>query len=58
MHNTDVLLTFTCKGLGTNAANMVFFFLTLASTQQGVLGEGPMRSVAPMDVGEPAERAR
>lgn len=35
----DVLLTFTCKGLGTNAANMVFFFLTLASTQQGVLGE-------------------
>ena len=39
MHNTDVLLTFTCKGLGTNAANMVFFFLTLASTQQGVLGE-------------------
>lgn len=34
----DVLLTFTSKGLGTNTGNMVFFFLTLAAANKGVIG--------------------
>ena len=31
----DVLLTFSCQGVGQNLGNMVFFFLTLGCTNKG-----------------------
>jgi MFS family permease len=34
----DVLLTFSCQGVGQNIGNMVFFFLTLACSEEGNCG--------------------
>lgn len=35
----DVLLTFSCQGVGQNVGNLVFFFLTLACTKTGICGD-------------------